>query len=125
MHADPLSSATDLAQHVTETPTVTVNQTNGSMGLKGWWAVAGNASAMVLIAGSFLFLQWTLISQNREDLAESRVMFKETLKDIQRSHDVQIETLNKSMKDGASATLKLDTSVRELTGELRKVRPPG
>lgn len=125
MHAaDPLAAHEPAAPLPTESPTVNVTQTNDSMGLRGWWSLAGNASAMVLIAGSFLFLQWTLISQNREDLAESRAMFKEALKDLQRSHDVQVNALSKGLVENQSATKQLDTSIRELTTELKK-RPAG
>lgn len=127
MHAaDPLASepAVDSTPQPTEHATVNVTQQNDSMGLRGWWSLAGNASAMVLIAGSFLFLQWTLISQNREDLAESRLMFKEALKDLQRSHDVQVNALGKGLTDNQAATKSLDGSIRELTSEIKKVRPP-
>src|SRR5262245_52276685 len=66
----------------TSTQSVSIGQIDGSLGLSGWMAKVGNLTAMAIIAGSFLWLMNTLITQNRADRIEDRQMFRDALQDL-------------------------------------------
>lgn len=100
-------------------PTVQVAQYangNGSMGLTGWWKLAGNFTSMALIAGSFLYLQYTMVANNRSDRIEDREMFKVELREIRTQQDRHIGEIKGSLDANTAAT-------RDLANELRKIKP--
>jgi hypothetical protein len=104
-----------------ETPVQIVNQPNGavgSMGLKGWIATAGNATAMALIAAVFLWLLREQVLQARVDRLDDRQLFRESVHDIQQRADQRAGEI-KGALDANSAIL------RELIQELRSARKSG
>lgn len=75
----------------------------------------GNLTAMAIIAGSFLWLMNTLITQNRADRIEDRELFRQTMHTL--STEQQQRTIQ--IQGALDATTG---SMRELTGEIKSWR---
>jgi hypothetical protein len=85
-----------------------------------WFKLAGQVTFGTAVLGSFLFLQYTLISQNRSDRVEDRTLFRGALKDILDQQNRHTGEIKGAMDANNAAT-------RALTEEIRAIRhaPPG
>lgn len=103
------------------------NVEGGSMGIpNGWWRIAGNTTAMAVIAGSFLYLQHTLIVQNREDGKEARLLFRETMRDLQDQDNRRAGEIKGALDGSNAATHELITEIKGWRKDAREMRttPP-
>lgn len=95
-----------------QSPLVAIGMDAGTMGLSGWWKLAGNMTAMGLIAGSFLYLQYTITTNNRSDRLDDRAMFRESMKDLRDQADRHTGEMKGALDANTSAA-------KELAGEIK------
>lgn len=93
----------------------TENGRNWSMGLRGYWSVAANVSAVVLICGAFLYILHEQIIQARED----RGLYRQSLESLHKDHMQGVEAI----RDLRQSVDRLDRSVDRLDRTITRVAP--